>query len=144
MGGYLGVMAKLGPFCSMDNCSLVRGVLDKLITHLLVQSVHVWLWLEGGSPNAELECVVLLEGVGAMGVAGTVVGLEVVVEVLEKTGWHILVSAQGVLVVDIVEICCMPVEIMMVSMTFKIKSFKLIDVFCFNFAMSVVLHFVDE
>ena len=40
-GGYLGVMAKLGPFWSRDNCSLVRGVLDKLMTHLLVQSVHV-------------------------------------------------------------------------------------------------------
>ena len=38
MGGYLGVMAKLGPLCSRDNCSLVRGILDRLITHLLVQS----------------------------------------------------------------------------------------------------------
>ena len=26
MGGYLGVMAKLGPFCKRDNCLLVRGV----------------------------------------------------------------------------------------------------------------------
>ena len=83
MGGYLGVMAKLGPFCSRDNCSLVRGFLDRLITHLFVQSIHVWLRLEGGSLGAGLESVVLLEGVGAMGVAGTVVGLEVVVELLE-------------------------------------------------------------
>ena len=75
-------MAKLGPFCSRDNCSLVRGVLDRLITHLLVQSVHVLLVLEGGSLGAGLESVFLLEGVGAMGVAGTVVGLEAVVEVL--------------------------------------------------------------
>ena len=58
--------------------------MDRLITHLFVQSVHVWLWLEGGSPCAALESVVLLEGVEAMGVAGTVVGLEAVVEVLEK------------------------------------------------------------
>ena len=78
------MMAKLGPFCNRDNCSLVRGVLDRLITHLLVWSIHVLLWLEGGSPGAGLESVVLLEGVWAMGVAGTVVGLEVVVEVLEK------------------------------------------------------------
>ena len=26
MGGYLGVMAKLGPFCRRDNCSVVGGV----------------------------------------------------------------------------------------------------------------------
>ena len=81
--GYLGVIAKLGPFCSRDNCSLVKGFLHRLITHLLVWSVHVWLRLEGGSLCVGLESVVLLEGVGAMGVAGTVVGLEVVVEVLE-------------------------------------------------------------
>ena len=81
--GVFGVMAKLGPFCSRDNCSLVRGVLDRLITYLLVWSVHVWLRLEGGSPGAGLESVVLLEGVGAMDVAGTVVGLEDVVEVLD-------------------------------------------------------------
>ena len=82
-GGYLGVIAKLGPFCSRNNCSLVRGVLDRLITHFLVQSICVWLRLEGGSLGAGLEPVVLLEGVGALGVAGTEVGLEVVVEVLD-------------------------------------------------------------
>ena len=32
MGGYLGVMAKLGPFYRRDSCSLVRGVLERLIT----------------------------------------------------------------------------------------------------------------
>ena len=57
---------------------------------------------------------------GAMGVAGTVDWLEAGVEVLEKTGWHILVSTPGVLVVDVVEIYCMPVWIMKVSMMFKI------------------------
>ena len=43
--------------------------------------------------GAGLESVVLLEGVGAMGVAGTVVGLEVVVEVLDLldgTFWCLL------------------------------------------------------
>ena len=82
-GKVFGVIAKLGPLCSRDNCSLVRGVLDKLITHLLVQSVHVCLVLEGGSLGAGLETVVLLEGVGAMGVAGNVIESEAVVEVLE-------------------------------------------------------------
>ena len=69
------------------------GVLDRLITHLLVWSVHVSLWLEGGSLGVGLEAVVLVEGVGAMGVAGTVVGLEAVVEVLEildGTFWCLL------------------------------------------------------
>ena len=33
-GGYLGVIAKFGPFCRRDNCSLVRGVWERLITHL--------------------------------------------------------------------------------------------------------------
>ena len=81
--GVFGGDSNVGSFCNRDNCSLVRWVFDRLITHLLVQSIHVWLRLEGGSPGAGLESVVLLEGVGAMGVAGTVVGLEVVLEVLD-------------------------------------------------------------
>ena len=90
---YLGVIAKLGPFCSRDNCSLVRGVLDRLITHLLVWSIHVLLWLDDGSLGAGLESDVLVEGVRAMGVAGTEVGLEAVLGVLEKldgTFWCLL------------------------------------------------------
>ena len=39
--------------------------------------------LDGGSLGAGLESVVLLEGVGAMAVAGTVIGLEALVEVLD-------------------------------------------------------------
>ena len=50
------------------------------MTHL---SIHVWLRLEVGSLGAGLESIVLLEGVRAMGVAGTVVGLEAGVEVLD-------------------------------------------------------------
>ena len=57
--------------------------MDRLINHFLAWSVHVWLRLEGGSLCAGLESVVLLEGVRAMGVAGTVVGLEAEVEVLD-------------------------------------------------------------
>ena len=41
MGGYLGVMAKLGPFCSNVNWSAVRGVLERFMTHLSVWSLHV-------------------------------------------------------------------------------------------------------
>ena len=61
--------------------------MDRLITHLLVQSlsVHVSLRLEGGSLGAGLVTeAVLVEGVGAMGVAGTTGLLEVWVEFLEK------------------------------------------------------------
>ena len=87
MGGYLGVMAKLGPFSRRDNCSLVRGVLERLITHLSVWSVHVWVLLGlllGGSPFVVWVAVVLVEGVGSMGVAGTLEVVEVVEDVGEK------------------------------------------------------------
>ena len=40
--------------------------------------------LEGGSPGAGLVSAVPMEGVGAMGVAGMLVEVEVVVEVVEK------------------------------------------------------------
>ena len=53
------MMAKLGPFWSSDNCSMVRGVLDRLNTHLLVKSVHGSLVLEGGSLGAGLEAKLL-------------------------------------------------------------------------------------
>ena len=75
---------KIGSFWSSDNCSMVRGVLDRLITHLLVWSVHVSLGLEGGSLGAGLEAGVLVEGVVAIGVARTVDWLEDGVEVLAK------------------------------------------------------------
>ena len=80
-------MAKLGPFCRSDNCSGVRQVLDKLITHLLVWSIHVCNWLEcwglGAGWGAGVGAV-LVEGMGAMSEAGTVDCLEAGVEVLEK------------------------------------------------------------
>ena len=82
--------------------------MDRLITHLLVQSVHVSLWLEGGSQGAGLESVVLVEGMGAMGVAEAVVALEAVVEVLENWMAHFGVCSMcygG----RYVEIYCMPV-----------------------------------
>ena len=33
LGGYFGETAKLGPLASTDLCALVKGLLDKLITH---------------------------------------------------------------------------------------------------------------
>ena len=80
-------MAKLGPFWRSNNCSVVRVFFDRLITHLLVQSlfIHVSVELEGWSLGAILAVEsVLVEGVGAMDVAGTTGLLEVWVEVLEK------------------------------------------------------------
>ena len=84
MGGHLGVMAKLGPFCKRDNCSSVRGVFERLITHLSMWLVHVWLVLDGGSPGAGCVATAWVEGVGAMGVAGTLEVVEVGVELVEN------------------------------------------------------------
>ena len=41
-GGSLGVMAKLGPCNSRLSCSLVRGMLDRFITHFLLLSGSPW------------------------------------------------------------------------------------------------------
>ena len=143
-GGYLGVMAKLGPFWSRDNCSLVRGVLDKLMTHLLVWLVHVWLLLEGGSPVVELEAVVLME-VGGSGcgrncwIAGIWSGR------VDESRWHILVSTQAkVFLIDVFNVSELPVEIMMASISFVIESFKLIDLFFLNFVVSVFFDLINE
>ena len=76
MGGYLWVMAKLGPFCNRDNCSSVRGALERLMTHLSVFRLHVCGLLEGGCPWVELEAAVVVEGGGGPGVAGTLRLLE--------------------------------------------------------------------
>ena len=87
MGGYLGIVVKFGPFCKRDNCLLVRGVLERLITHLSVWSLHVCVLmglLLGGSPGVGLVAAVLVEGVGPMGVAGTLEVVEVEVELDEK------------------------------------------------------------
>ena len=81
----------MGPFCRRDNCSWVRGVLERLMTHLSMCLVLVWLkvgclgavWLAAGWKSA-----VWVEGVGAMGVAGMLkVGewLVVLVENLDGT-----------------------------------------------------------
>ena len=69
---------------------LGKGVLERLMTHL---SIHIWLRLEGGSLGVGLESAVVLEGVGAMGMAGTVEGLEAGVEVvaiLDGAFWCLL------------------------------------------------------
>ena len=40
LGGCLGVTTKLGPLASTDLCTWVKGLLDKLITHLGLMSSH--------------------------------------------------------------------------------------------------------
>ena len=80
----MGVMAKLGPFWRRDNCLLVRGVLDRLITHLSMWLVHVWLVLEEGSPGAGWVAAARVESVGAMGVAGMLEVVEVGLGLVEN------------------------------------------------------------
>ena len=81
-------MAKLGPFWRRDNCLLVRGVPERLITHLSMWLVHVWLVLvlvlEEGSLGAGWVAATWVEGVGAMGVAGTLEVVEVEVGLVEN------------------------------------------------------------
>ena len=81
------MMAKLGPFWRRDNCLLVRGVPERLITHLSVWLVHVWLVLLlvlEGALSAGWVATVWVEGVGAMGVAGTLEVVEVEVGLVEN------------------------------------------------------------
>ena len=62
-----------------------------------------------------------------------------------KTGWHIWLSTQTAgIVINVVKTVVVSVKIMMASITFKIQSFKLIDLFCFYFLMSVLFDSVDE
>ena len=77
------------------------------------------MYVVGGLGAGSGASAVLVEGVGAMGMAGTIDWLEAGVEVLKKTGWHISVSAQSVLSIDVVEIWCLPGEIIKVSITFE-------------------------
>ena len=47
-----------------------EGVLERLITHLSIWSLHVWVLmglLLGGSPGVVWVAIVLVEGVGAHG-----------------------------------------------------------------------------
>ena len=82
-GGYLGVIPKLGPFCSRDNCSLVRGGFGQ-VDYPFVGTVCACMADAGGwEPRCWVGICCAAGRCGAMGVAGNVVGLEVVVEVLE-------------------------------------------------------------
>ena len=141
-------MAKLGPFCSKDNCLLVRGVLERLITHLSNRSLHVCGL--GGLPLVEFPCVVrvdvwLVEGVGGLGVARTLEEMERCGRSRRNTGWHICLAAQtAVVVIYVVEKGVMSGDIMMASMNFVVKPLELIDLFCFYFLMAVVFDSMDE
>ena len=91
MGGCLGIIAKFGPFCRSVNCSLDRGVLDRLITHLSDGALHVCRLgglLLVGFPCVGGLAIVVVEGVGGTGVAGTLEvmeGVEDLGELLDGT-----------------------------------------------------------
>ena len=64
---------------------------------------------------------------------------------LVECSWHILMSAQTVIfMIDVVENLGMSVEVMMASISFKIQSFELIDLFTSNFVVSVFFDFIYE
>ena len=99
--------------------------MDRLIIHLLVQllALHVSLELEGGSLSALLGAIVesmLVDGVGAMDVAGTAGLIVAWVGVLEKlngTFWCQLKVHSRFYVAKILHLH-FPGEIMMVSISF--------------------------
>ena len=55
LGGYLGVTAKLGPLASADLLAWVKGLLDKLMTHL-------WLGFSNELPIGHPQGVLVLLG----------------------------------------------------------------------------------
>ena len=62
-----------------------------------------------------------------------------------NTGWHSWLAAQTAgIMIDVVETVDVSVEIMMASMSFVVKPFELIDLFCFYLLVSVLFDFVDE
>ena len=56
LGGCLGVTAKLGPLARTDLCAGVKGLLDRLMTHLGLGSSleEPWLDLLGGEEEGDL------------------------------------------------------------------------------------------
>ena len=74
-------MAQFGPFCRRDSWLVVRGVWERFITHLSMWFLHVCgllMLLLVVFPWVGRVAIALVEGVGAMDVAGT---LELVEEV---------------------------------------------------------------
>ena len=63
LGGCLGVTAKLGPLARTDLCAGVKGLLDRLMTHLGLGSSleEPWLELLGGVEEGVGEGVPSLE-----------------------------------------------------------------------------------
>ena len=62
-----------------------------------------------------------------------------------NTGWHIWLATQTAgIVINVVKTVDVSVEIMMASMSFVVKPFELIDLFCFYLLVSVLFDFVDE
>ena len=106
-----------------------------------ISVLHVSLVLEHGWPlvleGAMGAASVSIEGVGAMGVAGTV-GLLL-------TGGEVSAKLDGTFrcllksVISVVKILGLPVEIMMVSMLFEVNTFELIDLLFLYFVVPCVL-----
>ena len=89
--GCLGVMAKLGPLESSEVCAELRGVLERLMTHL---SWLVGATVVGGAAilvavEEVATAVVVVGVVGAMGVVTVVVAGTVVVKTILIVGTNI-------------------------------------------------------
>ena len=117
-GGYLGVMAKLGPLWSRDNCSLVRGF--GKVDNPLVGVVHTCMAGAGGwEPRCWVDICCAAGRCGGhgcgrnSGLAGSCSGSP------GYTGWHIWLSTQSVSI-DVAAIVGPPVEIILVSKMFEI------------------------
>ena len=89
--GYLGVIAKFGPFSGSDSCPGVRVFLERLMTQFLVWSLvlHVCLELEDEWLGVTVGAGSILdEGAEAMDVAeavGLPLALDEVIEFLDGT-----------------------------------------------------------
>ena len=123
--GYYGVMAKSGPLAGSEVCAVLRGLLDRLLTHFC-------LLVEGAA--------VLVGAVGATCVVSTVAVDGVVVKF-----WHGCCESHLLYFwVSIHKIVTAKTKVMRVSIAFKNQTFELIDVFSFNFVMPVFLDFIDK
>ena len=73
--GYLGVMAKLGPLARRDVCAELRGVLERLITHLCLLVEVAAMLVDAVDIVDAVEVVGAMGAVTAVHVVGTVVVL---------------------------------------------------------------------
>ena len=123
-------------------------MLERLITHLSNGAQHI-CGLVGVAADGVILCWGIGRGgggrCGGTGVAGTLEvmeGVEVLGELLDGTfGWPL---KPLVTVIGVVENIVVPAVIMMVSMDFVVKLLELINLFCFDFVVTMVFYSVDE